>query len=342
MSSLTIGNSMIKKYVYGTAAILFFGFGIYLWKIMNTGLYVPSDSSSDYSDLQSQKNLVIVGEDIITKEDIDWEYSQLTSDFSGDDDGDLTSIPELYDKDEQLKSLRDRLVSYLIERKLLYNFVKQDTEFNISDPARYSKCIGEWQISIKESLAPIVDNKNRERLKSRLCERDIILQYLDEVVFKKVQISDTEVADYYKNNVKKFEFSKRVLIRQIVLGSEKEAKKIRHKVRSHSFESFARKVSITPEASSGGLLGPFSKGEMPRVFDAAFSMRRGEIRGILKSTYGFHIIKLEKKFPKSKLSLREARPKIVQELRKQKQEKEYQVWVEMALSAVPVKSPRPL
>ena len=117
-------------------------------------------------------------------------------------------------------------------------------------------------------------------------------------------MSADEVERYYTENLKKFEQPERVKIRQIVLPSEREAKRVRGKIKSNNFEELARKYSITPESEKGGLLGPFSKGQMPRVFDVAFSMRLGEVRGILKSTYGFHIIKIEEKMKPRKLSLK--------------------------------------
>ncbi|SME89051.1 peptidylprolyl isomerase [Pseudobacteriovorax antillogorgiicola] len=331
---------MLKKYLYGSITILFFGFGVYFWKILNTGIYIPDSDDLSYDRFANNKNLLVVGDKAITYDDVEWEYNLLTQGLI--DDSDLTSIPEVYNREEQLKALRERLVANLIERKLLFEFIEQDSDFNLSDPARYTDCVGDWQKTIDQNNEFFLAATDKERLKNRLCERDIILQYLNERIFAQVEVTDKEVADYYSANIKSFEFPKRVVIRQIVLASENEAKRVRHRVRVHNFERYAREMSITPEAENGGLLGPFAKGDMPRIFDVAFSMRRGEIRGILKSTYGFHIIKLEKKLPKSKLSLGEARPKIELELRKQKQEKEYQKWVELALSAVPVESPKPL
>ena len=330
---------MNKKYLYLSLAILFFSMGIYGWKVINTGIYVPDETISDYLDLSRQQNLVYVGDDVITFDDIEWEFSLLTHGLSSDQE---LSPSSFSDDQQNLVPLKDRLVANMIERKLLFNFIKQDSEFNLSSPERYSSCIGEWQQTVQSSGNFFADPKDKDRLKNRLCEKSIILQYLKEVVFVKVSVSDQEIASFYTDNLDRFSFAKRVKIRQIVLASENEAKRVRHRVRPHNFERYAREVSISPEASNGGLLGPFAKGEMPRVFDVAFTMRRGEIRGIMKSTYGFHIIKLEKKYPKSKLSLSEARSQIERELKDKKQEEEYQKWVEMALSAVTVKSPKPL
>lgn len=330
----------MKKYLHISIVLLFFSFGTYFWKIKNTGTYVPESDHVTYHKVINNKYFVMVGKHGISFEDIEWEYNLLTSGLLADSQ--LTSIPEVFNQDEQLQPLRERIVSNMIERKLLYEFVTQDQDFSMADPARYTDCIGEWQKSIDSSSEVVFSSQDKERLKNRLCERDIIQQYLNEKIFSKIEIADREIADFYVAHSKKYDYPERVIIRQLVLPSEKEAKSIRHKLRSYNFEKYAKEYSITPEAENGGLLGPFSRGEMPRIFDVAFQMKRGEIKGILKSTYGFHIIKLEKKLPRSKLSLGQARPLIEIELKKQKQEKEFQKWIELALSAIPVESPRPI
>ncbi len=330
---------MLKNYLLASIAIIFFGFGAYIWKIVNTGVYLSDELETEYSpDIATSAELVIVGDQAITRDDIEWEYKLLTHGLINDEE--LTSIPEIIDVETQLNSLKEKLIAYLIERKLLYKFIQQDQDFTINDVSRYTVCLQEWQKTIAAGSELFPTKQDKERLKNRLCERQIILQYLQEKIFAKIKISPEKIEAYYRENQAQFVSPPKALIRQIVLASESEAKRTRHRINRHNFEDLAREVSISPEAADGGLIGPFAKGEMPRVFDVAFSMYRGEIRGILKSTYGFHIIKLEKKFPKSKLSLNEAKDKIVAILKKNKQEEEYQKWVELALSAVQVKSPK--
>ena len=165
---------------------------------------------------------------------------------------------------------------------------------------------------------------------------------LKEKVFPRIQIKDQEVVDYYSENRNKYKLPKRVVIRQVVLASEREAKRVFYKVRAGSFASYAKKYSISPDAKDGGLVGPYAKGEMPRVFDVAFSMRTGEIRGILKSTYGFHVILLVKKIRKESKKLASVASEIRKLLLKKKEEEEYQKWLELALNAIEVKTPKPL
>jgi len=62
------------------------------------------------------------------------------------------------------------------------------------------------------------------------------------------------------------------------------------------FASLAVKYSEDPTAKTGGDLGFFQKGELDPEFEkAAFSLKAGEISGVVQSQFGFHLIKLEEK-----------------------------------------------
>ncbi|TLN01845.1 peptidylprolyl isomerase, partial [bacterium] len=60
-----------------------------------------------------------------------------------------------------------------------------------------------------------------------------------------------------------------------------------------SFEELARKNSADASAAKGGDLGWFSKGTMVPEFDkVAFGLKDGELSNVVKTPYGFHIIKV--------------------------------------------------
>ena len=334
---------MNRRNSYFLIILFCFCVGAYVWKIVNTGKYANRSEilEGDLNKKMSSKAVIFhVGETPITREEIDWEYELHTKDLENKDD--LTPIPETsIPLNNLLSPLKERIVGGVIERKLLYQFIRQDSNFSLSDSSRYVDCMNEWQHALKLGGDFVNGQGEAQRLKNRLCEKSILLQYVDERIFSQITVSNEEVTEYFNNHRNEFVKPDRVIIRQIVLASEKEAKKVRSKIKHRRFSSYAREVSITPEAANGGRLGPFAKGEMPRVFDVAFSMRTGEVRGILKSTYGFHIIKLEKKLKGVTLGVDQARKEIEKIIVEKKKAEEYQKWVELALNAIPVTSPEP-
>lgn len=90
----------------------------------------------------------------------------------------------------------------------------------------------------------------------------------------------------------------------ILVTRESEAKELLEKIKKGGdFSALARQYSKDPgSATKGGDLGYFTRGTMVEPFDkAVFSLKPGEVSGIVKTPYGFHIIKLTdsrmRKFP---------------------------------------------
>ena len=86
------------------------------------------------------------------------------------------------------------------------------------------------------------------------------------------------------------------------------------------FAELARQNSQDPgSAANGGSLGFFGRGMMVKPFeDAAFTLKQGEISGLVKSDFGYHIIKLLAVKPARLLPFDEAREDIINKLRQQK------------------------
>lgn len=303
----------------------------------------PSHQVADVNGEVSRFGSVIVevGKDKILRSDIDWEYKLLTLGIS--DNSNLTPIPNLGSKiHDELSPLRRSILESMIERKLLFAMVKRDDSFNSEDAARYVSCLENWHRAVKTLPADVSGDGGTERLKTRLCERTLIEQYLVEKIYGNLSVSDSEVTEYFKNHPEEFKRPEQVKIRQIVTADEATAKRVSYITNANNFSEMAKAHSIAPEGAAGGYLGPFSKQNMPAFFEAAFSMKRGQVSTVLKSNYGYHIMILDEKLPEHNMSLDEAKPLVKEKLLHARREAAYQAWVEKALVAISVKAPSAL
>ncbi len=78
-----------------------------------------------------------------------------------------------------------------------------------------------------------------------------------------------------------------------MVKTEKEANAVMERLRrGEKFGGVARDVSICPSGKNQGDLGTFTRGKMVKEFeDAAFSLGKGQTSGIVKTRFGYHIIK---------------------------------------------------
>ncbi len=111
-------------------------------------------------------------------------------------------------------------------------------------------------------------------------------------------------------------------------AARKKAEQILAEVRKSpgSFAELAKKYSQDPgSAEKGGDLGYFDRGMMVKPFaDAVFSLAKvGDISGVVKSDFGYHIIDLTGIQPGHTRTLNEVRKELTAELQKQKAARGY-------------------
>jgi parvulin-like peptidyl-prolyl isomerase len=112
----------------------------------------------------------------------------------------------------------------------------------------------------------------------------------NELVIKKVTVTDEEIEDYFDKMHNEYTIS------QIVVPEENQAQEIREKIMAGGdFEELAKKYSWAPEASSGGFLGPINVGAIhPWIEEALFTMKEGDISQALACSNGYTILKLHR------------------------------------------------
>ena len=85
----------------------------------------------------------------------------------------------------------------------------------------------------------------------------------------------------------------KVRVSHILVKKYSQAEQILSELKSGSdFKQLAKKYSECPSSKKGGDLGYFGKGQMVKEFeDAAFKLKNGELSGLVKTKFGYHIIK---------------------------------------------------
>ncbi|PQO90272.1 peptidylprolyl isomerase [Massilia phosphatilytica] len=158
-------------------------------------------------------------------------------------------------------------------------------------------------------------------------------------VEKQVSVSDAEVADAYNKSKARFTTPEKRTASHILINVKKgasaaedaaakaKAQSILDDVRKspNDFAKIAKAQSQDPgSAELGGDLGVVQKGVFVKpVEDAIYGLKEGEVSGLVRSEFGYHIIKITKIVPETQKSLEEAKPEIVAELKKAKMSAKY-------------------
>lgn len=158
----------------------------------------------------------------------------------------------------------------------------------------------------------------------------------NKVVEKAPSLSEQEIKTYYKKNKKEFQSPATIRLRQIVTQTENEAKLILEQIKKgRSFQELAKKFSISPESKNGGDTGWVEKDLLP-IFEKAFKIRIGQMSGIVKSSYGYHIYEVLDKRKKRILPFYEVKDKISKNLKQEKEQKAYSEWLEQQIKKLKI------
>jgi len=152
---------------------------------------------------------------------------------------------------------------------------------------------------------------NPEQLSDETRERLLAEKYVAEQT-RAERASPAETRAWYDTHKADFEDPEAVHCLQIAVRTPEEAKSVLDQLRAGAaFDKVARQAGISPDARSGGDLGWFSKGTMPKVFDdTCFSLGNGKISGVVASPYGYHVFKvLGRRAPRTR-KFEEVKPEV--------------------------------
>lgn len=145
----------------------------------------------------------------------------------------------------------------------------------------------------------------------------------------RISVSDEEAQDYYDENPDFCKSEARVRALQIFIRDEQKAKDIKERLdRGEDFAKLAREASIGPEKARGGDLGWVSRQTMPEPLDQTlFRLATGEISPVIKSAYGFHILKVTETQRARTRNFDACKGDIVATVRAEKENEAFTAWL---------------
>ncbi len=146
-----------------------------------------------------------------------------------------------------------------------------------------------------------------EAFRAQLREEITLQRLRSREVINRIQVTKAEVDNYLANQAQQGDNSVSYRIRHILIAtpegaSSEEIAQARRKAeeivarlkKGEDFATLASRYSQGQQALKGGDLGWLPAGQVPTLFaQEVLSMNKGDIRGPLQASSGFHIIKLE-------------------------------------------------
>ena len=228
---------------------------------------------------------------------------------------------------QRMKTVIERAGVQLGERKLLLaeaaaakTSVTPD-ELTKALEAQYAQAGGQAQYA--EALK--TNGISLDFVKKSVAEDLTIGKYLETALAASGKVQDAEIQKAYAED-------KTASVRHILLLTQAktaaEKADIRKKMedilarakKGEDFAALAKQYSEDPGSKdNGGLYEDFGRGKMVKPFEeAAFTVPVGEISGIVETTYGYHIIKIEGR-KKETQPLDQVKAQIEADLKQQKQ-----------------------
>lgn len=148
----------------------------------------------------------------------------------------------------------------------------------------------------------------------------VIAKFVKTEVDDKIKVSEEEMRKYYEEHKDDFKKPEMWRASHILVASEGEAKDILAQLSAgKNFQVLAKDKSIDATAARGGDVGYFRKGQVvPEFENTCFGLKVGETSQIVRTQFGYHIIKLTDKKPESIQSFEEARPMLENDLKAKK------------------------
>lgn len=206
-----------------------------------------------------------------------------------------------------------------------FNEIKSQT-LNPPTKAQFLEDMVRYEVGLQEAAKrnmqndPVVIDRIQQETYKALLEKDLGPRV------QKIQVSDAEMKAWYKNNPEirtshiLIEFKPGASAEQVA-EARKRASEIFEEVKKSKrpFEELVKLYSDDPlSKQAGGDVGWQSRVTLvPAYYDAALGGKVGEVKGLIETPFGFHIIKITGRRSFEDANKRQVRAAVVDEKRKQ-------------------------
>ena len=144
----------------------------------------------------------------------------------------------------------------------------------------------------------------------------------EKIIKQTIKVTDEELREAYEEQL-----GEKILARQIVLRTSRDAERNLERIKTGAdFEALAKKESVDRNsASRGGKMRPF--GPKGTIGKEVANLKNGEVSKIIKTDSGYHIIKIEKRIPRSMKKFSEVKEDLAKLVTAQKVQTRISPWL---------------
>lgn len=196
--------------------------------------------------------------------------------------------------------LRSRLLDEFVRRQLIVqeaakkNIEPTDDEIRTALEAQHQQTSGGGS---GEGAGPNQATLESSERRVEIFNDLLTLKFYKTEVLKDVQVTPQEVEAYYQQNSQHYQGKNGFYVREIRVHEEAAAQQLYRQALSkpQDFAVLAREHSEAPTKANGGLIY-YEAQQLPEPLEQAITpLKVGSISKVVKSSYGFHIFKLEQR-----------------------------------------------
>lgn len=262
----------------------------------------------------------------LTSRDLDSEIARLKAEMR------LRNLPL---HREQTAALHSELLENLIEREILYQQARKNRI------AIRSQWVDAALADLKSELGGTsalhaymaAAHQTPSQLKEQLEKGLSVRRLLRREAIRAVRVSEAEMQAFYRQHPEFFEQGEQLRARHILItvnnwNSENQQTEALKKInalkmrieKGDSFGALALEYSDGPSRMRAGDLGYLTRAQLLRPFaDAAFATPTGAVSDVVRTRFGYHLIKVLGRRPPVKISYKDAHEKIERTLRRDKE-----------------------